>query len=96
MRDTDIIVGRAMPAIITDVYGPQVKPFGLLTESLDQLEQGEVFIASGGAMRCAYWGEILTVTSKKRGAMGAIVNGYYRDTPMILKYIPAGFQSRTL
>jgi len=85
MRDTDIIVGRAVPAIITDVYGPQVKPFGLLTESLDQLEQGEVFIASGGAMRCAYWGEILTVTSKKRGAMGAIVNGYYRDTPMILK-----------
>ena len=85
MRDTDIIVGRAMPAIITDVYGPQVKPFGLLTESLDQLEQGEVFIASGGAMRCAYWGEILAVTSKKRGAVGAIVNGYHRDTLMILK-----------
>jgi len=85
MRDTDIIVGRAMPAIITDVYGPQVKPFGLLTESLDQLEEGEVFIASGGLMRCAYWGEILTVTSKKRGAVGAIVNGYHRDTPMVLK-----------
>jgi len=85
MKDKDIIVGRAMPAIITDVYGPQTKPFGLLTESLDQLEQGEVFIASGGAMRCAYWGEILTVTSKKRGAVGAIVNGYHRDTPMILK-----------
>jgi len=84
MRDSDIIVGRAMPAIITDVFGEQVKPFGLLTESLDQLEQGEVYIASGGAMRCAYWGEILTVTSKKRGAVGAIVNGYHRDTPMIL------------
>ena len=85
MRKTDTIVGRAMPVIITDVYGPQIKPFGLLTESLDQLEQGEVFIASGGTMRCAYWGEILTVTSKKRGAVGAIVNGYHRDTPMILK-----------
>jgi len=85
MRETDIIVGRAMPAIITDVYGSQVKPFGLLTESLDQLEQGEVFIASGGAMRCAYWGEILTVTSKKRGSVGAIVNGYHRDTNMVLK-----------
>jgi len=85
MRESDIIVGRAMPAIITDVYGPQAKPFGLLTESLDQLEQGEVFIVSGGVMRCAYWGEILTVTSKKRGAVGAIVNGYHRDTPMVLK-----------
>ena len=85
MQDSDIIVGRAMPVIITDVFGEQRKPFGLLTESLDQLEQGEVYIASGGAMRCAYWGEILTVTSKKRGAVGAIVNGYHRDTPMILK-----------
>jgi len=85
IRESDIMVGRAMPAIITDVYGPQTKPFGLLTESLDQLEQGEVYIISGGVMRCAYWGEILTATSKKRGAVGAIVNGYHRDTPMILK-----------
>jgi len=36
-------------------------------------------------MRCAYWGEILTVTAKMRGAVGAIINGFHRDTPMILK-----------
>jgi 4-hydroxy-4-methyl-2-oxoglutarate aldolase len=49
------------------------------------LEPGEIYIASGGAMRCAYWGEILTATAKKRGAVGAILNGYYRDTWMVME-----------
>lgn len=79
------IVGRAMPVLMIDVYGKQEKPFGLLTEALDQLQPGEVYIATGGAMRCAYWGEILTATAKKRGAAGAIINGYHRDTPQILE-----------
>lgn len=79
------LAGRAMPVNMIDVYGEQEKPFGLLTEALDQLESGEVFIASGGHNRCAYWGEILTATSKKRGAVGAVINGYHRDTPMVLE-----------
>lgn len=79
------IAGRAMPALMIDVFGPQKKPFGKLTEALDQLEPGEVYIASGGDMRCAYWGEILTATAKKRGANGAVINGFYRDTPQVLE-----------
>lgn len=79
------IVGRAMPALMIDVYGPQKKPFGLLTEALDQLEPGEVWLCSGGDMRCAYWGELLTVTAKTRGAVGAVVNGFHRDTPKMLE-----------
>ncbi len=83
LRRTDKIVGRAMPVLMTDVYGPQDRPFGKLTEALDQLAQGEIYVATGGTMRCAYWGEILTATAKKRGASGAVINGFYRDTPMI-------------
>ncbi|SKC84401.1 RraA family protein [Maledivibacter halophilus] len=85
MLEDMVIAGRAMPALMIDVYGPQEKPFGLLTEALDQLRPGEVYIASGGDMRCAYWGELLTATAKSRGAVGAIVNGYHRDTPMVLE-----------
>ncbi len=85
IRLTDKLIGRAMPVLMIDVYGPQKKPFGKLTEALDQLQPGEIYIASGGAMRCAYWGEILTATAKKRGAVGAIVNGYYRDTLMVME-----------
>lgn len=79
------LVGRAMPVVMIDVYGPQAQPFGKLTEALDQLEAGDIYLASGGAMRCAYWGEILTATARSRGANGAVVNGYHRDTPQVLE-----------
>jgi regulator of RNase E activity RraA len=84
-RTSDVIIGRAMPVLMIDVYGPQKKPFGKLTEALDQLKSGEVYVASGGNMRCAYWGEILTATAKKRNALGAVINGYYRDSPKVLE-----------
>ena len=79
------LVGRAMPVLMIDVYGEQAQPFGKLTEALDQLQPGDIYLASGGAMRCAYWGEILTATARARGANGAVVNGYHRDTPMVLE-----------
>jgi regulator of RNase E activity RraA len=79
------IAGRAMPVVMIDVYGPQKKPFGLLTEALDQLQPGEVYLASGGDMRCAYWGEILTATARTRSAVGAVINGFHRDTPQMLE-----------
>jgi len=79
------IVGRAMPVVMIDVFGPQKKPFGLLTEALDQLEPGDVYLASGGGMRCAYWGELLTATAKTRGAAGAVIDGFHRDTPKMLE-----------
>jgi 4-hydroxy-4-methyl-2-oxoglutarate aldolase len=42
-------------------------------------------LATGGEMRCAYWGEILTATAKKRGAVGAVINGFHRDSPRVLE-----------
>lgn len=85
LREETKLAGRAMPVVMIDVYGKQKKPFGLLTEALDQLQDGEIYLASGGEMRCAYWGEILTATAKKRGALGAVVNGFHRDTPKVLE-----------
>jgi 4-hydroxy-4-methyl-2-oxoglutarate aldolase len=79
------LAGRAMPVLMIDVYGKQKHPFGQLTEALDQLKPGEIYLATGGEMRCAYWGELLTATAKKRGAVGAIINGYHRDTPTVLE-----------
>ena len=83
IREEDKLVGRAMPVLMTDVYGPQKKPFGYLTEALDQLREGEVYLASGGEMRCAYWGELLTAAARVRGCVGAVINGYYRDSPQV-------------
>ncbi|TAM70755.1 MAG: RraA family protein [Microbacteriaceae bacterium] len=78
------LAGRAMPAIVTDVYGVQSKPFGLLTEALDQLEPGEVYLSTRIVQPVAMWGEILTATAQQRGAVGAVVDGYHRDTKQVL------------
>ena len=84
MRESMVIAGRAMPVVMTDVHGPQKKPFGLLTEALDDLQTGEVYVCGGGDHRCAYWGELLTATARTRGAVGAVVDGFHRDTPQVL------------
>ena len=71
LRDDMKLAGYAMTVLMIDVFGQQKKPFGY-------------YVASGGTMRCAYWGELLTATAKKRGAAGAVVNGWHRDTPQVL------------
>lgn len=78
------LAGRAMPVLVADVFGPQAKPFGLLTEALDQLETGEVYVARGVTQPAAMWGEILTATAQSRGAVGAVVDGYHRDSVKVL------------
>lgn len=85
LRADTRVVGRAMPVLIADVVGPQEKPFGRLTEALDQLQEGEVYIAQNATVPCSAWGEILTATARLRGAAGAVVDGYHRDTPRVLE-----------
>jgi regulator of RNase E activity RraA len=79
------LVGRAMPVLIADVFGPQQRPFGRLTEALDSLRGGEIYLARSGRADCAAWGEILTATAIVRGAGGAVIDGYHRDTPKVLE-----------
>ncbi len=79
------LAGKAMTVLMIDVFGPQKKPFGLLTEALDQLSENEIYIATGGTKRCAYWGELLTATARTRKAVGAVLDGWHRDTPQVLE-----------
>lgn len=78
------VLGRAMPVLMMDVYGHQEQPFGLLTQALDDLRPGEVYVGDGAMHRSANWGELLTATARTRGAVGAVVHGYHRDTPQVL------------
>lgn len=84
LRDDMKLAGKAMTVLMIDVFGPQKKPFGYLTEALDQLEENEVYLATGGSRRCAYWGELLTATARTKKAAGAVVDGWHRDTPQVL------------
>jgi 4-hydroxy-4-methyl-2-oxoglutarate aldolase len=79
------LAGRAMPVLCADVFGPQRHPFGRLTEALDALAPGEVFLGRTAKAECALWGEITTATAKARGAAGAVIDGFHRDTPNVLE-----------
>ena len=85
LRDSMRIAGRAMTVQIADATGPQKHPFGRLTEALDQIQRGEVYVATGGSLNCAAWGEILTATARTRGGAGAVIDGFHRDTPRVLE-----------
>ncbi len=78
------LVGRAMPVLISDTFAPAGRPFGKLTEALDELRPGEIYIARNGRTPVAAWGEILTHTAIRNGATGAVLDGYHRDTNKIL------------
>lgn len=84
LREDMRVAGRAMPVLIADVFGPQAEPFGKLTQALDQIQPGEIYIATG-SVRCASWGEILTAAAKARGGAGAVIDGFHRDTPRVLE-----------
>jgi regulator of RNase E activity RraA len=85
LRPTDIMVGRAFPTIICDVYGEQKTPLGKLAEAVDHIKEDEIYIVTGGDRRCSYFGEIMTATIRSNGAVGAVIDGYMRDTRQVLE-----------
>jgi regulator of RNase E activity RraA len=93
LRDDMKIAGRAMTVLEADVFveqdpaarGPiSNKPFGLMLEALDDLKEGEIYVATGASPRYALWGELMSNRARHLGAAGAIVNGYARDISGIL------------
>jgi len=79
------IFGRAFTVQISDAWGIQESPFGRMTDALDSIQPGEIYIATGGSQNCAAWGEIMTATARTRKGVGAIIDGFHRDTPRVLE-----------
>ncbi|MDR0627083.1 MAG: mannonate dehydratase, partial [Bifidobacteriaceae bacterium] len=81
------VAGRAMPVLVADVTGPQHRPFGRLTEALDQaiaavIQQVEAMGNLGIGVLCYNW---MAVSSWSRTAVdlpgrgGALVTGFRAD-----------------
>lgn len=84
VRPGFMLVGRAMPVLIADVFPPVEHPFGLLTQALDSLGPDDVYLAHGGRAECAAFGEIMTDVARRNGAAGAVIDGYHRDHARVL------------
>ena len=87
LDDEMVLAGRAMPVLEADIYDAKGsnnplagKPFGLMLEALDSLKPGDIYVAAGGSLKYAMFGELMSTRAKILGANGAIVNGYIRDT----------------
>jgi regulator of RNase E activity RraA len=93
LREDMVVIGRAMPVLEADVWpldrsserNPLLdKPFGLMLEALDDLQPNEVYVCTGASPNYALWGELMSACAIQRGAAGAVVDGYSRDTRGIL------------
>ncbi|WP_408618757.1 RraA family protein [Jiangella endophytica] len=90
LRDDMVVVGRAMPVLEADcadtyvAHEGRAEPFGLMFDALDDLRAGEVYVCSGASPRYALWGGLMTTRAMRLGAVGAVVDGYSRDTRDIL------------
>ena len=89
-----VVIGRAMPVLEADVFAERQqesqldlmqKPFGLMFEALDSLQPNEVYICSGASPRYALWGGLMSTRAIALKAVGAVVDGYTRDTNEILR-----------
>ncbi len=93
LRDDMVLIGRAMTVLEADVFGENItdsanpmmkQSFGLMLQALDDLKPGEIYVATGASPNYALWGELMSTRAMKLGAVGAVVDGYSRDTRGIL------------
>ena len=94
LRDDMVVLGRAMPVLEMDDVGGEGpgrrtrelnQPFGLMLRALDDLQRGEVYVCTGSSPTYALWGELMSTAAHNRGAAGAVVDGFSRDTRGIVK-----------
>jgi regulator of RNase E activity RraA len=93
LRDDMFVAGRAMPVWEQDISPEEQhggddetanRPFGLMLEALDDLQPGEVYVCGGSSPEYALWGELMSACAMNRGAVGAVMDGYARDTHGVL------------
>ena len=81
------VIGRAMPVLEADLADGDDwsnDAFGLMFRALDDLKRGEVYICTGASPLYALWGGLMSTRAMSLGAVGAILDGYHRDTREIL------------
>jgi regulator of RNase E activity RraA len=79
------ILGRAVPLWAVTVTRIPDTPYAVELECVDSLAPGDVLVAgTDGHDQSALWGELLSTAAMARGAVGAIIDGFARDSSRIL------------
>lgn len=81
-----VTAGRALTVLEQDITSvrDEAKPWGLMLEALDSLQHDEIYICSGSSGAYALFGELMATAARCRGAVGAVCNGFVRDTHQLI------------
>ena len=77
----------AGPAFTVKYVPTAVEP-GTVGDYIDYCKAGDVIVIdNGGRTDCTVWGDLLTITAKRMGLAGTIIDGVCRDIPTIRKLV---------
>jgi regulator of RNase E activity RraA len=80
-----VVVGRAMTVLSVDVFEIPDGPYQMEIEAVDNLKPNGVLVCTTNhSTRHCFWGELLSTAARARGARGAIIEGFIRDTKRIM------------
>ncbi len=86
MLHDNVVVGRARTMLATPRFEEPDPPYQIQIEAVDALEPGDLVVAHlSGIEDAAFWGELFSAAAKSRGAVGAVMDGYIRDTRKVLE-----------
>ncbi|MBI3966272.1 MAG: RraA family protein [Chloroflexi bacterium] len=76
------VFGRAFTMRYAPKRGFGTTPYGLY-KVLNQVSAGQVLVVDGLGATLAVWGELATLTARRQGAVGAVLDGCTRDAEAI-------------
>ncbi len=80
------VVGRAYTILATDTVEIPDDPYIKELEAVDGLTEGGVAVATtAGSTSAALWGELLSTAATSKGARGAVIDGFTRDSAGIIE-----------
>lgn len=83
LEGSGAIVGTVRTILVRDVQSASAHPYEVEFSLVDDLNQDDVVVAACGDREAAFWGELLSTASAKRGAVGAVIDGFCRDVRQI-------------
>ena len=81
-----VVMGTAFTILATDVYAEPQEPYKLELEAVDNIQPGDVVVATtNGSTASGFWGELLSTAAKGHGCRGVVLDGLTRDAAKIIK-----------
>jgi regulator of RNase E activity RraA len=79
------IAGRAFPITVAAADEIPNEPYVGEIAAIETISPGEVLVYGGETTRPALFGELFAHAARFRGAVGAVVDGYIRDTRQLIE-----------